>query len=1055
MKHAFLNDSSRRTLFCVTLVAGLGLVPLGGAIAAPSAQFAQQASVVKGQVMDALGEPIIGASVKVKGTTMGTVSDMDGNFALDASPDAVLEVSYIGFKTLELKAMATPMKITMEEDDQTLNEVVVVGYGTVKRKNFTGSVSSVNVANSPIANLPSSNAMDALRGTVSGITMSQQQGAGQVPSIQVRGQKSVNGGSSPLIVMDGVIFMGSFRDIDPNIIQSMSVLKDATSLAAYGSQAANGVVMITTKKGAIGKPVINVNTSWAFSSAASKPDVLSPEDYVKKVNLLSGLAEDADPTWMREFEYENYKAGNTIDWFDYCTRTGLLQNYSASVSGATEKTNYFFSGTYTDQTGVVRGDDYDRTTLNMRLQSDITSWLQIGGSASYAFNDYSGASVYDLYQAVRLSPYGRAERADGGGIEKFPVTEGTYRTNPMWSVLSGTIDDHDTYATTALKGHLLLTCPWIDGLTFRMNGTYSVENIERDYFTHEGYYVQEGASDDRYLASTVANYLASANGYSARTKNTYWVWDNIFNYNHQFGQHYVDATFVYTRDSYTYDYRCYTGSDFAALGNTILGASGLNYAATQKVSNPGYTRKNDVGYLWRLNYNFKDTYHLSFSFRRDGSSVFGVNNKWGNFPAVGLAWTVSNESFLKKVKPISYLKLKASWGKNGNQSLDPYETLSKITLGQAGGYSYPFGNTSEVSWGQRITTMGNADLGWESTESFNYGFELGLFQDRINLQMDAYTSKTTNQIFNRSIPVMINGLTSMKATMGRVDNWGIEINLSTKNIVTKDFTWESSVIFYLNRNKLKELYGDGKDDISNSLFLNKSLGAIYGYKPIGIVQAAYDSNGNPIYDADGNLQVCDADKAYAEANGAQPGDVKFANIDGSEDGKITSDDRTILGYKKPNFTMSLGNTLRYKNFELYFLFTGLFGGNGYARSTNLYAYQTASDVAGDNNLNHGWWTVENKSNEYPRINYSNGNYRPVQSYAFVRLQDLSLSYTFRQPWLKKAMISSLKVYMACKNLFTLTGWDGGDPEVQQTLGTGYSYGYPLSRTVSFGMNISF
>ena len=1052
-KEQFLT-SSRRLMFASALAL------MGGTcqtmMAARMVQEAQQDNLVKGKVVDDKGEPIIGATVKEKGTSNGAVSDIDGNFSFNAPVGADLEISYIGYKTQNLKVEAgKELNIKLEEEGKTLNEVVVVGYGTVQRKNFTGSVSTVNVANSPVANIPTASALNVLRGTVTGITMSQEQGAGQNPSVQVRGQKSVNGGSSPLIVVDGVIYMGPYSDIDPNTIQSVSVLKDATSLAAYGSQAANGVIMVTTKKGVLGKPVINVNSSWSFSTAASKPDVLSPLDYIKKVNTLNGLAEDADPTWMHSFEYENYKAGKTIDWFDYCTRTGLMQNYAASVSGATEKVNYYFSGSYADQQGVVKGDDYSRTSMNMRLQSDITKWLQIGGQAAYTYRDYSGPTVYNLYQAVRLSPYGRAERADGGGLEKFPMTEGQYRVNPMWDVLSGTKDDHDTYNTLDLKGHVLLTCPWLDGLTFRMNGTYSIENVERDQFTHEGYYVQEGSSDDRYSQATISGFLAKANGSNARTKNTYWVWDNILNYNHQFGDHYVDATFVYTRDSKVYDYRGMSGSDFSALGNTFQGAYGLNNAATQKISNTGYTKKNDVGYLWRINYNYKDTYHISASLRRDGSSVFGTNHKWGNFPAVGLAWTASNEKFIQAVKPISYLKLKASWGKNGNQSLSPYETLQKITLGQMGGFSYPFGNTSEVTWAQRITSMGNPNLGWESTESFNYGFELGLLKDRINIQLDAYNSKTTNQIFNRTIPVMINGLSSMKATMGRVDNWGIEINLNTKNIMTKDFSWESALNFYLNRNKLKELYGDGKDDISNSLFLGKSLGAIYGYKPVGIVQAAYGADGKPLYDANGHLQVCDADKAYAEANGAKPGDVKFANLDGSEDGVITAEDRTILGYNKPNFTMSLGNTLRYKDFELYFLFTGLFGGGGYAKAVNLYAYQTNSDNADDNNLNHGWWTAENKSNKYPRIDYNDGRYRPLQSYAFIRLQSLSLSYTFRQAWLKKAMINNLKLYVTAQNLFTLTGWDGGDPEVKQTLGTGYSYDYPLSRTVSVGLNLTF
>lgn len=329
--------------------------------------------------------------------------------------------------------------------------------------------------------------------------------------------------------------------------------------------------------------------------------------------------------------------------------------------------------------------------------------------------------------------------------------------------------------------------------------------------------------------------------------------------------------------------------------------------------------------------------------------------------------------------------------------------------------------------------MGNQLLGWETTQSWNFGFEAGAFNNRVVLELDAYKSKTTDQIFWRSIPVMINGLTGMYATMGRVDNWGIEVNLNTINIESKDLTWTSNLNFYLNRNKLKELYGDGKDDISNGLFLNKSLGAIYGYKNIGIVQ--------------------ETDTEYIEANGAQPGDVMFADTDG--DGKITSEDRTILGYSKENFRMGFGNTVTWKGFTLYAMFTGVFGGRGYGMASNLYAYRTLSDVNMDNNLNHGWWTPENKSDKYPRINYTDGRYNPLQNYSFVRLADLSLAYTFSQPWVKKMHINNIKVFLSAKNLFTISSWDGGDPEIRQTIGSGYSYGYPLARTYSVGLNLTF
>lgn len=784
---------------------------------------------------------------------------------------------------------------------------------------------------------------------------------------------------------------------------------------------------------------MSLSTSWAWSEAAAKPDLLSPADYIRKNNILSGLDENADPTWMSKFEYENYKKGQTTDWFDYSTRTGLMQNYALSISGATSKVNYFLSGSYTNQKGVIKGDDYERFVMNSRITGDVTDWLQIGGQMMYSHNNYSGASVYDLYQTTRLSPYGQPTRVNGE-VNKYPVNEGGYRLNPLWSVLSNTIDDHDIYNTTTLKGHILLKCPWLRGLTFRMNGSFSLENIERDYFTHEGYYVREMSgvaiedAESYYTDAAVSGYLASANGYTSRTKNKSYVWDNILNYNGQFGEHFVDVTAVYTRDSYEYFYKGYSGSDFSALGNTNLGYNGLNLAATQKISNPGYTKHTDVGYLGRLNYNYDQRYHLSVSVRRDGSSVFGAKKKWGTFPAVGLAWTVSNEKFWEPVAEyVNNLKIKASWGKNGNQSLSPYQTLSKITLGQQGGLPYAFGNTDNVSWGQRITAMGNQLLGWETTQSWNFGFEAGAFNNRVVLELDAYKSKTTDQIFWRSIPVMINGLTGMYATMGRVDNWGIEVNLNTINIESKDLTWTSNLNFYLNRNKLKELYGDGKDDISNGLFLNKSLGAIYGYKNIGIVQ--------------------ETDTEYIEANGAQPGDVMFADTDG--DGKITSEDRTILGYSKENFRMGFGNTVTWKGFTLYAMFTGVFGGRGYGMASNLYAYRTLSDVNMDNNLNHGWWTPENKSDKYPRINYTDGRYNPLQNYSFVRLADLSLAYTFSQPWVKKMHINNIKVFLSAKNLFTISSWDGGDPEIRQTIGSGYSYGYPLARTYSVGLNLTF
>jgi TonB-linked SusC/RagA family outer membrane protein len=988
---------------------------------------------ITGVVSDENGEPVIGANVVEKGTVNGAVTDADGNFSLNIQSGAVLKISYVGYMDQEIAVgEKTALSVRLQENLQLLDEVVVVGYGTMQRKNFTGSVSTVNVANSPIALSPRTNAMDALRGTVTGTTVSRETDAGSSPSIQIHGQKSVTGSSTPLIVLDGVIFMGGWRDIEPSTVESINVLKDATSLAAYGSQAANGVIMITTKKGKLGKPVISFESSLAVSSKTMMPKLLSAEDFVRKSNFTKGVTDGNPQSWMKPSSYENYQAGRTTDWLDYATQTGYTQRYAVSVSGATEKINYYTSLSHSDQKGIVIGDRYSREAMTIQLQHDITNWLQAGAQVNYSYNNYDGVSA-ELKPF--LSPYNQPVRPNGE-LEKFVTEEGSFGWNPLWNTeKGGTVDDCERYAMTLLRGHLLVKAPWITGLSYRLNVMYSEENYKHDRFTHEGNYVTEGyyKNDERYAPETLAGYLSNANGYNQRRLVNYYVIDNILNYVTQWNRHFIDLTAVYTRDQNTSDTRQLNGSNFEAVGNTLLGYDGLAFATTQTVG-ISKIRKANIGYLGRLNYNYDDRYHLTASVRRDGSSVFGANHKWGVFPAAGVAWTASRENFMKSITAINYLKVKASWGKNGNQSLSPYGTLSTINLGQTGNHPYLFGNTGSPSWGQYVSAIGNADLGWETTLSFNAGFDIGLLNDRIHLEFDTYQSQTTDQIFNRAIPSMGNGFSSTKATMGRVDNHGVEFTLNTINIKQSDLEWSSMLNFYLNRNKLVELYGDGKDDIGSSLFLGKSLGAIYGYKLIGIVQIE--------------------DTEYIAANTTQPGYPKYANLDGSTDGKITPEDRTILGYNKENFRMNMSHTLTYKNWQLYALFSGTFSGGDYGVETNVEAFKTNEDVY--NNIDHVWWTPENRSNVYPTATFNGANYTPVMSYGFVRLQDLNLSYTFRQQALKDIGIYHLQAYISGKNLFTITDWVGGDPENRMKFGgIGNLNSYPLQRTFSFGLSLSF
>jgi TonB-linked SusC/RagA family outer membrane protein len=998
---------------------------------------------ITGHISDTSGEAIVGASVVLKGTSTGTATGIDGDFELKVPENGALVISYMGYTTVEIPVKGkSNFQITLKEDEQLLDEVVVVGYGTVQRKNFTGSVSTLNMNNSPVALSPRTNAFDALRGTITGITVSRETSAGSESSIEVHGQKSINGGSAPLIVLDGVVYTGSIGDINPSVIESISVLKDATSLAAYGSQAANGVIMITTKKGALGKPLINFEASVAFSEASMMPKLLSPENYILKTNAAKNT--DDPLNWAPTVIYENIQAGKTTDWIDLVSRTGVLQNYSISVSGASEKFNYYINVGHTDHKGITIGDQYKRETVNLRLQNDITSWLQVGGQIYIRAADYSDGSEGARLRPY-LSPYAQAYRPNGQlerWTDGFAQVRGGHLENPLWNTSKGgTVDYEDRREAFLVKGHALVKAPWISGLTFRINTSYTSDSRKGEGFVHESNYVQGGdyRDDSRYSQETLSRYLSSAGGWSDRNSSTSYVWDNILNYTGRLGRHYVDISAVYTRDESRTDNRSMSASDYTAVGNTLLGADGLALGNICTVSSDK-RRKANVGYLGRFSYAYNDRYHLTASIRRDGSSVFGENHKWGIFPALGTAWTISNEDFMKQLKFINYLKLKASWGKNGNQSLSPYQTLTSISLGQIGGHSVVLDNNEAVSWGQYVSAIGNTALGWESTTAVNAGLDIGLLNNRIHFEIDAYKSQTTDQIFNRTIPVMANGFTSIKATMGQVNNTGIEFTLNTVNIEASGFKWSSMLNFYLNRNKLVDLYGDGKDDKGSALFIGKSLGAIFGYQVIGIVQQE------------------DAD--YIAANGAKPGDAKFANINGSEDGKITmsnddeADDRTILGYTKENFRMNMSHTFSYKDFDLYVMFTGLFGGNGYGLAPNAPAFLTNSDYY--TNIDHIWWTPENRSNTYPGPQYVGTNYIPLQSYAFVRLQDLSLSYTFRQKALKGKGLNNLRVYASVKNLFTLTDWVGGDPENRQQFGSYSAINtYPLQRSVSLGFNLSF
>lgn len=1017
-----------------------------------------QQNSVTGKVTDENEEPLPGVTVLIKGTTSGTVTNVDGNYTLTNVPDnTTLQFSFIGMKTQEVVVGdQTTIDVIMALDAIGLEEVVAVGYGTARRKDISGAVSTVRLEDSPVSNSPNTSALQALKGSVAGLNIGESNSAGQTPSISIRGQNSIGGDNDPLVVLDGIIYLGSMSDINPDDIAVMDVLKDASAAAVYGSRASNGVIVITTKKGRSDKPVITFNTSVGVSSWQKKFDMMNTDRWNEKYAAQNELSSVDDIVQNDTYAQLLYEQGDIdTDWFDLATRNGVTQNHQVSVSGRSNKINYYFSGGYTNQQGVVIGDDYERISVRTKLDADITDWLEVGLDGTYNNNDYSGqAANFSSSIIYKSVPWGSPYRFEGMPanassntstlLERYPT--GQSIPNPLWGT-DGTIDDIDQRDYYRLATYAIFKVPNVDGLTYRINFSIDSNVNTRDRFVYESYYVGEANSapyEDRYSPEAYASHLSSANGYNNRTKSYSYVLDNIINYKKELGDHYIDFTAVATRDYDYYKQVSATGSDYALNGNTLLGVNGIHKATVQKID-LNVVEKSNIGYVGRLSYAFQDKYHLTATFRRDGSSVFGEDQKWGNFPSLGVAWTASEEDFISKFDKLTYLKVKASYGKNGNQGLSPYQTLASVTSGSDGKIRYEFGDApSTILYGVRQDNLGSPTLGWETTTAFNGGFQSAWLNNRVFFDMDFYFSKTTDQIFKRNIPIMT-GFSTIYSSLGQIDNKGIELSLRTINIDNKDFKWSSGLLFWQNRNKIAKLYGDDldgdgveDDDISNSYFIGKSIGAIYGYEFIGVAQ--------------------EDDTEYLANVGGEAGDPMFKDIsgpDGVPDGVITADyDRKILGYSGANFKMSLSNTVEYKNFSLYVMLTGIFGGgkDNYFVKSNPRATSFQNEYQ-YNEIDHDWWTPENKSETYLRANAYNSRYLGLQSRTFVKIQDVNLSYRLPKGMLSGIGVNALEVYASAKNLYTFSGWlDGGDPEkgIRPTDNV-----YPVATTYMMGLKVSF
>lgn len=995
---------------------------------------AQSGREISGLIKDALDEPLIGVNVVVKGdATLGTISDVNGNFYLKVPNKKVtLVFSFVGYKTLERTIDVTDSKIDvkLEEDTELLEEVVVVGYGTMKRKDVTGSVA--HIGSEVMETKVATNAVDFLKGNIAGVNISVDNNASGGGSIEVRGPASLTAATSPLIVLDGSIYYGNISDINPNDIESIDVLKDASSTAVYGSKGSAGVVLITTKKGTTEKPVINVSAKVGVATLLDIPDLPTPAQYVQRradywktidyfrpsadqhglgyyddpYNLPEGVTMEQwanyDPsfsgdyveTWltrlqMSNVEIQNYKAGRTVDWRDHVYQKGLRQDYNMSISGKSSRTNYYASLGYTNNEGYKVGDEFKTVRARVSLDTDITKWLKVGLNAQFADRS-NDAIVANTGTADTMSPYATMYEEDGS-LKIYP-TDDARVVNPL---LACTVNDK-FYKTQTLTSTVYGRIALPYGFSFQTNFNVRYGWRKQYYYTSDkNPNVPEGGE-------------ASRNEYS----DSEWSVDNMLKWNHTFADiHNFDVTLLYSAEKYQFWNTVGTNSGFIPSG--ILGFHNLQAGITPVVTSNDEVQTGNA-LLARLNYSLMDRYLLTASIRRDGFSAFGVNNPYGTYPAFALGWRISEEDFMKKLSFVDNLKLRLSWGENGNRDIGRYAALSKLTVTDA----IIDGENIKGVW---TNTLSNNNLKWERTRAANVGLDFGLFKGRLNGVLDLYYNKTTDLIVNRSLPT-ITGYSSIIDNLGQVDNKGLELTLTSTNIyIPKKVHWSTTFIYSTNKNTIKHLYGkmvdvtdeNGNvigqredDDVQNGWYIGHGIRDIYYYKMIGIWQLG--------------------EEAEAAKYGKQPGDPKLLDVD--QDGVITEDDKLWLGSRTPRYRMSLRSDLRlFDCIDFSFVLRGEFnflGEDNLARNEDNRFFDRSNSIWTE------YWTPWNPSNEYARLGANCGNPSVLifKKRDFVKMQNMSLAYTFPKKILKKYSIEILKVSLNVDNAFVITGWDYYDPE---------------------------
>jgi TonB-linked SusC/RagA family outer membrane protein len=954
-----------------------------------------QSIVVKGTVRDqAKNEPLAGVTVQVKGATGGTTTDSLGHYSITV-PDrkAVLTFNYVGYTAQEQTAnRAGALDVALAASTASLNEVVVVGYGTQKRRDITGSV--VSLDHSRLENMPNTNFAQALEGALPGVSVTTAGGGaeGENVNILIRGQKSIKATTGPLVILDGIPYNGSFSDINPTDIASTEILKDASAAAIYGSRGSNGVILITTKRGSNGKPVISYDGFAAEEKIANLPSVLTPQQFYQFKVTREG---QASVTTSEQAVYDSKKFPN---WLNLATQNGSKEQHGLSIRGGNTTTKYFASVNYLDTKGVAVNDHFKRLSTRINLEANLTKWLTYGTNTSLGYDNRSGlpATFSGDNGAYFFNPLTTAYDS-AGNPTIYPWPQDTHFANPLAPTLA--INSDNAYQVFTAN-YLLVKFPFIPGLSYRLNTGF--EYNQRRTSTYYGRNTADGLANNGDLSQKNSN-----------INNT--TIENIVTYDRTFGKHAINFTGLY---SYEKDLTNVDSLDAQQFPSDALTAYQPNVALALQ---PGsaYAKRTLISQMYRLNYSFDGRYLLTVTGRRDGSSVFGANNKYAFFPSVALGWNITNENFMEHNTLFSNLKLRLSYGSNGNQAISPYQTLAALTT-----RNYIDGSLTAP--GYIPSTLDNPDLHWETTNTANVGIDFGLLKNRIQGTLDVYDAKTHDLLLDRQLSP-VQGISTITQNIGKTENRGIELSIGAVAIDQKDFTWSLSGNISMNRNKIVELYGDGKNDTLNNWYIGHPIHSDLGYKFGGVWQLTDDT-------------------LHSNMGQVHPGQAKIKDL--NHDGVINSYDRTILGSYQPSFTWGLANTFKYKAISLYVFVQGV---EGTSQINNLLSEGGVQAGVRHNTVIKDWWTPTNPTNSY-WINNPQSNpldVHIVQSNAFVRVKDMMLSYDFSS-LVSKAGMSRLRLYVEARNLFTFTKWKGLDPEFSST-----QQQMPLQKEYLVGLNVSF